>query len=128
VTPMRYVYPLDPECPDRHRKQCKRCQEYGPPPTCDGMIAEIVGGPSGQARSGGRLELEHGRTSSISPGLSLRLWLNMMGNYEPAPVDFFVDVGNNVVGRGVFAIFHFWGPTLLTDLPREIAIDVNMLV
>jgi hypothetical protein len=58
VTPMRYVYPLDPECPvvaefmgtlfgdptmamgapvediteefeRRHRKQCKRCQEYG---------------------------------------------------------------------------------------------------
>ena len=59
VTPMRYVYPLDPECPvvaefmetlfgepatmaigapvediieefeRRHRKQCERCQEYG---------------------------------------------------------------------------------------------------
>jgi hypothetical protein len=58
VKPMRYVYPLDPECPvvaefmetlfgdptmamgapvdditeefeRRHRKQCKRCQEYG---------------------------------------------------------------------------------------------------
>ena len=59
VTPMRHVYPLDPECPvvaefmetlfgdpttmamgvpvediteefeRRHRKQCKRCQEYG---------------------------------------------------------------------------------------------------
>jgi hypothetical protein len=59
MKPMRYVYPLDPECPvvaefmetlfgdpttmaigapvediteefeRRHRKQCKRCQEYG---------------------------------------------------------------------------------------------------
>jgi hypothetical protein len=59
VTPMRYISPLDPECPvvaefmetlfgdpttmamgapvediteefeRRHRKQCKRCQEYG---------------------------------------------------------------------------------------------------
>jgi hypothetical protein len=68
---MRYVYPLDPECPvvaefmetlfgdptmamgapvediteefeRRHRKQCKRCQEYGIRQRVT-MIAEIAG-------------------------------------------------------------------------------------
>src|SRR5512133_1913592 len=58
----------------------------------------------------------------------LRLGLHVMGNYEPAPVAFLVDVRNNVVHLLISAVLHFWCPALLPHFPREIAVNVNVLV
>ena len=52
----------------------------------------------------------------------------MVRNYEPAAVNFLVDVRDDVIGLGIFAVLHFWCPALLTHLPRQVGIDVNMLV
>ena len=58
----------------------------------------------------------------------LRLGLHVMGNYEPAAVDFLVDVRDNVVHLLISAVLHFWCPALLPHFPREIAVNVNVLV
>jgi hypothetical protein len=58
----------------------------------------------------------------------LRFRLNVMGNYEPAPIDFLVDVRDNVVHLLISAVLHFWCPVLLPHFPREIAVNVNVLI
>ena len=52
----------------------------------------------------------------------------MVRNYVPATIYFLVDVSNDVVGLGSAAVLHFRLPGFLTHLPREVAIDVNILV
>ncbi len=51
----------------------------------------------------------------------------MMRNHEPVAVDFFIDVGDDDVDIDLFAILEYHCPSLLAHLPREIAIDVNLL-
>ena len=57
----------------------------------------------------------------------LRLRLHMMRNHEPMAVDFFIDVGDDDVDIDLFTILEYHCPSLLAHLPREIAIDVNLL-
>jgi hypothetical protein len=58
----------------------------------------------------------------------LRLRLHMMRNHEPIAVDFFIDVSDDDVDIDLFTILEYHCPSLLAHLPREIAIDVNLLV
>ena len=67
------------------------------------------------------------RIDMLDPA-GLRLRLHVVRNHEPAAVNFLVDVRDDVVGLGIFAVLHFWCPALLTHLPRQVAIDVNVLV
>jgi hypothetical protein len=60
--------------------------------------------------------------------LPSRLRLRVVGSYQPAAVEFLIDVGDDVVGLSVCAILHFRVPALLTHLPREVTVDVNVLV
>ena len=52
----------------------------------------------------------------------------MVGNYEPVPVHFLVDISRNVVELGSAAVLQFLVAGFLTHLPGEVAIDVNVLV
>ena len=58
----------------------------------------------------------------------LRLRLHMVRDHEPVTVDFLVDISHEVIELGRPAILHFLFAGFLTHLPREVAIDVNMLV
>ena len=50
----------------------------------------------------------------------------MVGDYEPAAVQFLVHVGYDPVGLPDGAVFQFYFSRLLTYFPRKIAIHVNM--
>jgi len=52
----------------------------------------------------------------------------MMRDDEPVAVDFLVDIGDEVVEFGRAAILQFLFAGFLTHLPREVAVDVNVLV
>src|ERR1700756_1419340 len=58
----------------------------------------------------------------------LRLRLHMVRDYEPLTVDLLVNIRYEVIELGGPAILHFLFAGFLTHLPREVAIDVNMLV
>jgi len=72
-----------------------------------------------------RLEL---RELLPSPPRLLRLRLHMVRDHEPVTVDFLVDISHEVIELGRPSILHFLFASFLTHLPREVAIDVNMLV
>jgi hypothetical protein len=58
----------------------------------------------------------------------LRLRLHMVRDDEPVAVNFLVDIGDEIVELGRITILHFLFAGFLTHLPREVAVDVNMLV
>jgi len=58
----------------------------------------------------------------------LRLRLHMVRDDEPVAVNFLVDIGDEVVELGRITILHFLFAGFLTHFPREVAVDVNMLV
>ena len=51
----------------------------------------------------------------------LRFRLHVVGNYEPAPVNFLVDVRDDVVDGGLVAVLHFLCPALLTHIRRVLS-------
>ena len=58
----------------------------------------------------------------------LRLRLHMVRDDKPVAVDFLVDISDKVVELGRTTILHILFAAFLTHLPREVAVDVNMLV
>ena len=58
----------------------------------------------------------------------LRLRLHMVRDNKPVAVDFLVDISDKVVELGRTTILHILFAGFLTHLPREVAVDVNMLV
>src|ERR1700746_2507239 len=58
----------------------------------------------------------------------LRLRLNMVRDDQPLTIDLLVNIRHEVIEFWRSAVLHFLFASLLTHLPREVAIDVNMLV
>jgi hypothetical protein len=50
----------------------------------------------------------------------------MMGDRQPAPVDFLVDVGHYPIDFAAAAVSHLGEPALSTDLPGKIADNAHM--
>jgi hypothetical protein len=59
---------------------------------------------------------------------SLRLWLHMMGDRQPATVDFLVDIGHYPIDLAGAAIFHLGEPAFGTDFPCKIANNVYLSI